>query len=92
MNYELVKPGNGHEYPFVWSFTDDIKGYPVKGLIYISLDNGFYTSYSFSQDVPIGQVMEKCQCDANVANIIKHFIGTKFKEREVKSVPIPPRN
>lgn len=82
MHYELVKPGDGQEYPFIYCWTDDLPGYPTKGLLYVSLDNGRHTSYAFSDDPPITQVMERCQCDAFAANIILFFIKGKFGKRK----------
>ena len=81
MKYETYSPGNGYTYPFVWCWTDEFPNYPDKEMIYISLDTGRHTSYTFGSDPTVTYVAEKCQCSVEDAAAIQFFIKEKFRER-----------
>lgn len=83
MKFELLVPGDGHEYRIVWGWVKDIPGYPnPDNSIYLSFDNARFTSYTFQENPSMAYVMEKCTVDPDRANMIRDFINNKFREQK----------
>lgn len=82
MKYEVLAPGDGMIYPFVWDWSNNIENCSIKDHIYISIANGRFCSGFFKFNPETFTIVEICQCSPEQALAIRSFINNKFEQRK----------
>lgn len=77
LHYELYKPGDGHEYPFVWLPANEIEGFEESKGIYLTVMNGRFGSMIIDENHTPIDIATQMQSSVEQALVFKLFCQMK---------------
>ncbi len=87
MNYETYEPGDGYKYPFVWEWSENIKGLNQKERVFIGVTNGKFHAIIFKLNRMIhkealrSEIVNHCGCNYEQAMVVIRFIELKVEAK-----------